>query len=348
MEEAMGQQMQAIGYEPAMYQESGDAFAEKLQDIPPAGSALSGAVGRRSSNPFENLPDGMGEIQGRQYDDDPRLDDTDWIEAIEERAKSPSLPLKKPHTTPSDPGSVAAQEEVLRYWFEGDSKELFKSRWFPDGPRQGQADEVVKATFGDLLTAAETGALQAWTETPRGSLALIIVLDQFSRHCYRGRPREEEIETNDRTALAVAEACLAAGWDKGLTVPEEVFLLMPLRHTPTVARLEVVLGKLDQREREERDHAELLIKFRRQTTRRMQVLKGKAEPGEDGEWDILAFHPFEADEAELPKEKLYKTMDEYLRARAKELQPEGLQSLCISISGGSCALLPCFGGSTPL
>jgi len=44
---------------------------------------------RRSSNPFENLPDPTGRdrrIDGKKYDDDPRMDDQDWIEEIEKRA----------------------------------------------------------------------------------------------------------------------------------------------------------------------------------------------------------------------------------------------------------------------
>jgi len=52
---------------------------------------------------------------------------------------------------------------------------------------------------------------------------------------------------------------------------------------------------------------------------------------------VLAFHPFEADESTLPKNKLFKSMDAYLTARAKESQTRGagpLECVCISISGG--------------
>ena len=117
-----------------------------------------------------------------------------------------------------------------------------------------------------------------------------------------------------------------------MTYFPQVLLLMPLRHTPTIERLQTVLTKIDLREAQESQNNELLLKFRRQTTRRIQVLQGKSAPGADGVYDILEFSPFEADESSLEKEKLYKTMDSYLKSRKAEIG--SLECLGVSISGG--------------
>ena len=51
----------------------------------------------------------------------------------------------------------------------------------------------------------------------------------------------------------------------------QVFLLMPLRHTPTVERLREVMERVASLTDTHAAHAQLLDKFRRQTLRRLQV-----------------------------------------------------------------------------
>ena len=73
-------------------------------------------------------------------------------------------------------------------------------RWFtePGSPARAAADAAVNGRFAETLARAERGELDHWLETPEGALALILVLDQFSRHVRRGEPpqgggRAEEI-----------------------------------------------------------------------------------------------------------------------------------------------------------
>ncbi len=85
-------------------------------------------------------------------------------------------------------------EVVLSYWFpEGDifdaDRETFGRQmqwWFQGGP---EVDREISERFGGVLELARTGELDHWVETPRGRLALIVVLDQFSRNVYRGSTR---------------------------------------------------------------------------------------------------------------------------------------------------------------
>ena len=57
---------------------------------------------------------------------------------------------------------------------------------------------------------------------PRAATALVVVLDQFSRHVYRNAGTREQIEANDRLALSVTEDMLGRGWERALPVPYQV------------------------------------------------------------------------------------------------------------------------------
>jgi Bacterial protein of unknown function (DUF924) len=78
-------------------------------------------------------------------------------------------------------------EDVLQFWFGGDMHTNYKTKWFPDGSAETQrkADETVSALFGSLFTSAVSGELVDWNKGLRSTVALIVVLDQFSRHIYR-------------------------------------------------------------------------------------------------------------------------------------------------------------------
>lgn len=78
-------------------------------------------------------------------------------------------------------------EEVLQFWFGGDMQTNYKTKWFPDGSveTQRKADETVSTLFGSLFISAVNGELSDWRKGLRSTVALIVVLDQFSRHIYR-------------------------------------------------------------------------------------------------------------------------------------------------------------------
>ena len=78
-------------------------------------------------------------------------------------------------------------DDVLHFWFSGDMQFNYKTKWFPDGSAETQrkADETVFNLFGNLFLSAINDELQEWKKEIRSTVALIIVLDQFSRHIYR-------------------------------------------------------------------------------------------------------------------------------------------------------------------
>lgn len=89
--------------------------------------------------------------------------------------------------------------------------------------------------FRSEYDAAVAGQLNHWAETARGRLALIILLDQFSRSLYRNSMKAFEFD------LKAQDLCLAGlveKMDQSLTLIERVFFYMPLVHSEDSERQE--------------------------------------------------------------------------------------------------------------
>jgi uncharacterized protein (DUF924 family) len=118
--------------------------------------------------------------------------------------------------------------DVLDFWFlpegaEGHGKQRIE--WF----RKDEAfDAALRARFGTLIAQAMAGGLREWDELgPRGTLARILVLDQFTRNAYRGKP---ESFGGDLLALASARQLVDAGAHLELAPVERQFVYMPFEH----------------------------------------------------------------------------------------------------------------------
>src|SRR3712207_5814534 len=95
-----------------------------------------------------------------------------------------------------------------------------------------EVDREITERFGQMLEQARRGELDHWAETPRGRLALIVVLDQFSRNVYRGSPLSY---AQDEKALELALEGIDAGIDRELSFMERIFLWMPVGHSEDLA-----------------------------------------------------------------------------------------------------------------
>jgi uncharacterized protein (DUF924 family) len=174
-------------------------------------------------------------------------------------------------------------ERVLTFWFGGSQSVNYKTKWFPSGSKdlQHEADVLVLSQFGELFQRAINHELDHWMSEPKSHLALIIVLDQFSRHIFRLEglgPDHASRKGADLQALAAAEAFTSrSDWEKVLTTAEFVFALMPFRHSATIPRLTSVMASIEGREAAAAEDAELLGKFRKQSTRRLQHLQDRAK-----------------------------------------------------------------------
>jgi len=98
-------------------------------------------------------------------------------------------------------------------------------RWIAGGP---EVDREITERFGEVLEQARRGELDHWADTARGRLALIVVLDQFSRNVYRGSPLSY---AQDEKALRLAVEGLDLGMDRKLSAMERFFFWLPLGHS---------------------------------------------------------------------------------------------------------------------
>lgn len=111
--------------------------------------------------------------------------------------------------------------EVLKFWFE----ELKPEEWWQ---KNDELDRAIKDKFGDLHKSATQSELEDWRTTPRGRLAEIIVLDQFSRNIYRN---QREAFAWDSMALALAQEAIRQKAHQELSAPKRAFLYMPYMHS---------------------------------------------------------------------------------------------------------------------
>ena len=123
----------------------------------------------------------------------------------------------------------ATPESVLDFWFGtfGSASEIAgrqRKLWFG---KMAENDQAVDERFSATLAAASAGKLDHWANSPRGRLALVIVLDQFPHHIFRDQAKAF---ATDPQALALSLAALKANEDLQLTPIERVFLYLPLEH----------------------------------------------------------------------------------------------------------------------
>jgi len=138
-------------------------------------------------------------------------------------------------------GSVHTQADVLSFWFRKGRSESWESlRDFYGWCMRGGADEAIAERFGPTLDAAIAGALDDWATTAKGRLALILVLDQFSRTIFKGTPR---MYAQDAKAVGLSLEGLENGHYAELDDPDEkTFCLLPLGHSEDVALHERAQG----------------------------------------------------------------------------------------------------------
>lgn len=139
------------------------------------------------------------------------------------------------------------QTQVLDFWF----RELGPQDWFGAGER---LDPIVTERFGPLHIQAVAGDLDDWAQTPLGRLALIIVLDQFSRHIHRGTAFAFAA---DAKTQALTLDGLAAREDEQLTFAQRHFYYMPLMHAESAELQQLSLDRFAAL----KDFAENLLHF---------------------------------------------------------------------------------------
>jgi uncharacterized protein (DUF924 family) len=129
---------------------------------------------------------------------------------------------------------VSEIEQVLEFWFgacgaDGALDRVKQKMWFSDGRRH---DTDIRKRFGKLHRRAARGELDAqWAATPPGRIALIVVLDQFSRHVHRGTAAAF---AQDPAAQQLAVTGVERGIDRELIPAQRAFFYLPFEHAEDV------------------------------------------------------------------------------------------------------------------
>ena len=121
-----------------------------------------------------------------------------------------------------------AVSRVLAFWFGEPGSPTYghyQPFWFQSSP---EIDQKIRDQFEELHQQAIRGELAVLQQTPEGSLALILLLDQVTRNMYRGTP---QAFAADVQALAIAKEALAHGFDKNLMSIKKMFFYLPFEHS---------------------------------------------------------------------------------------------------------------------
>lgn len=112
-------------------------------------------------------------------------------------------------------------QHVLDFWFD----EQHRPFWFS---QSDEFDAKIAQQFASLHQQATQGELWQWRTTAQGSLAEIIILDQFSRNLYRNSALAF---AQDSMALVLAQQMIAAGQDMQLLAEHRHFAYLPFMHS---------------------------------------------------------------------------------------------------------------------
>ena len=136
-------------------------------------------------------------------------------------------------------------QAVLDFWFvDTPSEKRFK--------KDPTFDQLIKDKFLKDYELASANEYDDWQDTPMGTLALIILFDQFSRNMFRDDKKAFEQDTKAR--LIVSDA-VHAGFLEEMDQYQRLFMLLPLIHSEEILDHEMAYFLLDKYLR---DHPDLV------------------------------------------------------------------------------------------
>jgi uncharacterized protein (DUF924 family) len=176
-------------------------------------------------------------------------------------------------------------QDLLQFWFHP----ARQAHWFKS---TRELDHEIGARFGALWQRGRDGELARWEASPEGSLALVILLDQFPLNMFRGRPESFASEASSR---AVAARAIERGFDQTLDDQGKAFLYMPFMHSETLADQErslalLAAAGLDANLKWARHHRDIVRRFGRFPHR--NAILGRLHTPAEKEWlaSPEAFH----------------------------------------------------------
>ena len=121
-------------------------------------------------------------------------------------------------------GNQMEFETVIEFW-----KNAGEKKWFS---KSSEFDSEFRTKFLDAHLAAAARKLDDWAGDPQGALALVVLLDQFPRNCFRDTAH---MFATDPLARLFAKRAIDAGFDARVEKTIRLFFYMPLMHSEDLA-----------------------------------------------------------------------------------------------------------------
>ena len=131
-------------------------------------------------------------------------------------------------------------ETIIDYWYSPQ----IKKHWFASTP---ELDSEITEQFETVWEQAAEGALNHWADTSKGSLALIIILDQLPLNMFRNQAKSFQSE---QMAVEIARQAVEKKQDAQLPKDKLPFLYMPLMHSENLDDQELSVSLYEQAELE--------------------------------------------------------------------------------------------------
>ena len=156
---------------------------------------------------------------------------------------------------------MSEAEAIVEFWLH----EVGLDGWYV---ADDAIDTEIRTRFLTSWEAAERGEREFWLSGPGGSLAYLILTDQFPRNMFRGDARSF---ATDARARAAARLATDKGWDLAVPEPERVFYYMPFEHSEDLADQDHCIALLERNLVSTRDefvlharaHREIINRFGR-------------------------------------------------------------------------------------
>ena len=175
---------------------------------------------------------------------------------------------------------------VLSFWFT----EHGRNEWFSRNP---EFDKEIRRRFGAAYEAARLGRLDAMRTTPNGSLALLLLLDQFSRNLFRDSP---VAFAADPEARDIAREALRRRFDMIAPKKRRAFFYMPFMHSEDLKDQELCVALFKARLpgsfnlRYAKDHRDIIARFGR-FPHRNKIVGRQPTPEEIAYLEAGGFNP---------------------------------------------------------
>lgn len=156
----------------------------------------------------------------------------------------------------TDP-TAAAIAQVTDFW-----RQAGPAKWFA---KDAAFDDEFRSRFSEQHEAAADGRLDDWAESADGCLALLILLDQFPRNCFRGSPRSF---ATDDAARALADKAIDQGFDTAVDPSLRTFFYLPFMHCEDIGVQDLCVALCEevgdpQTTRYARLHRDVIARFGR-------------------------------------------------------------------------------------